>query len=190
MIPFIGLGTGHCGTRSLHHIINRCAEVDAAHQRFWPTSGQDLVVRFGKEAGSAEHLALYGDVSFYWVTRAAKLKARCPNLKVIVLERDRDDTIDAFLRRNRGDTIHGELGFLAEDNWPPTFPPIPMAEEAERVGLYIDWYYDQARLIPDALWVDTYDLNDDKVIHNIFDFLEIPEKHRRLSTKRQWGHNC
>ncbi|MDE5424041.1 hypothetical protein L3073_17635 [Ancylomarina sp. DW003] len=106
-----------------------------------------------------------------------RLKEDNPDLKVIVLQRDKQETINSFInvlgikcRTTNEDDI---LRFVREGKYIVTFDKTA-ATLRESIGNYYDWYYTKCDTIQGALHINLQDLNCTTTHDKIYDFIGLP----------------
>ncbi len=150
----IGIGTGRCGSTSLATLLDSQEGAAVTHEHApvlaWGRgTGADgfHIRRFRNHAG--RH-GLFGDVAHWWLPRLPDLIAAFPDIRVIVLRREREATVRSFVKLRAG---AGGAGFAWGGNregigphniWRSTYPPSEPMEFAEAIGRYWDRYYAEA----------------------------------------------
>src|SRR5690349_11769692 len=92
----IGLGTGRCGTNSLAHLIALQADAVGTHERLGPgvawvggeAAVDEVLDAMLAELSAGKQLAL--EVGFYYLPYVARIRARVPDARFVVLKRDRE----------------------------------------------------------------------------------------------------
>lgn len=151
----LGVGSGRCGTQTLAYLIKAQKEFRATHQTFsaiakWEFSEEYFykLVSYLRTGGS--------DVSFYNLPYVEKLWEVFPDLKVVCLKRDRNETIKSFKKRSenaptgrpRNQWTSKNSIYWKNFNWSPDplwdkcFPKFDAPKE-EAIGKYWDLYYNK-----------------------------------------------
>jgi hypothetical protein len=193
MVPFIGTGSGRCGTTTLARILSRCAGVRATHEssafRLCDWTGMNNE-QFKKAAFDFHRVGgrAFGDVAFYWSRRTFDLKIDVPPLKVVVLWRSCDEVVRSFLDRWGGKSrflppSHADYLASGLPEWHSMFPVYdrPTAEESLKQHhreTYMRMHEFGCNWPDDIFWMHTQSLNDDAILRDLFAFLEIPEGDR------------
>lgn len=188
---FLGIGTGRCGTVSLAKLLDKQPGVVCTHEERpllpWYFNWEDEahweafhvhVARF-KQAGAG----LVGDVAFYWLPYLHEMFSTFPNLKVICLKRDRQETIRSYMRKTEGRNhwmIHDGRKWRLDSVWDPCYPKYHVETKEEAIGRYWDEYYRAvegwARHRPEQVRVWDVDvLNSKRGQDEIFEFLGLKE---------------
>ena len=81
-----------------------------------------------------------GDVGWYWLNYIPFIVGYMQNVKIVCLQRDRDDTINSFRKRRSS----GPILFGPDSENDPGFPSYDNTTADESVGLYYDEYYTQS----------------------------------------------
>ena len=184
MTPFLGIGTGRCGTKSLTKIINACQDVSARHECyacacFWYQKNLSTFYYF-KERVGIENDKLVGDIAFYWLPHIKKLRKMLA-LKIVCLHRDKESTVNSFLR------LYGRKTRLRLKDCPklveqPTsnyyrnwvwwnrFPMIEGDTPKECWEKYWDMYEEESRKLDGCYHLNMEDLNSDDELNKLFDY--------------------
>jgi hypothetical protein len=172
---FLGIGTGRCGTNSLAAILNQVKGAAVTHegQLFrsdkWGDPGS-CVENFIKQRPA---VGLYGDVAFYHLPVISAFKEKIPGLKLVSLHRSKQEVAESFLRRIGSDArLHDSL-----EGWNKMFPVIRENTAIASWLKYCDMYEEELSKL-DTYCLQTSDLNDNKKLNDLFDFLEVKEKDR------------
>ena len=197
--PFVGIGTGRCGTTSLAYIIDGCRNVKATHER-WSLLWYGVDDRVGDMIRdfreSSKNGVLVGDVGQSIGRNVGHLRASFPDLKVICLHRPRDEVIKSFhdygWQKLRPDDKRAWMDkcYETKDSFVARsikcFPVIDGYTVDQACGFYWDYYEAMMADIKHPVFhIQTDELNDDSKIHLMFDFLEIPDADRNLIHKRK-----
>lgn len=183
MIKFIGCGTGRCGTTSISKLLDNCVNFQCYHELkpllHW--YNDDLLDRKitwltnkrKKEVG-------IGDVAFSYLPHIPALFRSIPDLKVLCLKRDLNETVESFLNWR-----HKENRFLLGDrneHLYPNFPKYAIPDRQKATEYYwLEYYrtaeeyekeYNNFEIFP----IDT--LNTRKGQKEIFDYIELPNRNR------------
>jgi hypothetical protein len=130
----IGLGTGRCGTLSLSLLLNRQPNAKVRHE---PEIDQDFFrwdadldlrrtcVARHYEVLRGWHRPLVGAVHYAYLPYAEEYIAQDPTVKLVVLERPREEVVRSWLRFTVG-TNHWQPSPLRPQNrWERSFPSYP-----------------------------------------------------------------
>lgn len=130
------------------------------------------------------HVSLLGDIAFYYLSYVEQIAARHGDVRFICLKRDRQATIDSWLRKStvprwRSKRVADRLSSLitrepyqaarnpwmvhdgrewaVDPVWDKCFPKFPGPTRAEAVGQYYDYYYEEVERLA-ALLPDRFRL--------------------------------
>jgi hypothetical protein len=139
------------------------------------------------EMAAGKRVAL--EVGFYYLPYVARVRARVPGAKFIVLQRDRAATIESFMEKTRDKAHHWvpETAFTRRRRWNQCFPKYePGTPKRAAVGRYYDEYYAATAALERAepavfMTVRTEQLGDEATQRRILDFLGVPAAAQRLS---------
>lgn len=146
----IGLGTGRCGTNSLAHLIALQPDAVGTHERLGPgvawiggeAAVDEVLDAMLAELAGGKDLAL--EVGFYYLPYVARIRARVPDARFVVLKRDRAATIESFMEKTRDKAHHWvpETLTTRRKRWNQCFPKYePGIPKRVAVGRYYDEYY-------------------------------------------------
>lgn len=183
-----GLGTGRCGTATLAALIELQAGGCGGHERLghrvaWQGGERevDVVLRM-LEDELASGVRLIGEVGFYYLPYLARIRARFPAARFIVLQRERAATIASFLDKTVDKANHWAPTprFARHARWSRCFPTYPAGlDKAAAIGRYWDQYYAATATLERAepevfMTVGTERLGEIATQHAILDFLGLP----------------
>ena len=104
----LGIGTGRSGSTSLTHLFGSQAATYCSHEFPplipWNTDGDQFQYQFHLERFNRlfQKWDFVCDVSHWWLPRIEAILASGYDLKVVAVKRDRDATVDSFLRIKGG----------------------------------------------------------------------------------------
>jgi len=191
----IGIGTGRCGSTSLARLLDAQEGAAVTHEhapvlgRTSRTSADRAPIRRLREQQRRHRLA--GDVAHWWLPRLEALAEVFPALRVVVLKRDRQATVESFARVMAGaggaTPVWGgnRAAIGPHDIWRSTHPPSEPMEVREAVGRYRDRCYDEAErtLARSGLAhraVATESLGAPETQRAVLDFLAVPRARQGL----------
>jgi len=183
----IGMGTGRCGTVSLSKLLNSLPNSNVTHEKrpllTWNFNRELLKTRiedFDKREGQ-----LIGDVAHPYINYVEALIRYYKNIKFIVLKRDKEQTIQSFIRKTSPRGLPPKAHFKRDNFYvfDKCFPLWPHLETEEAYRKYWDVYYKQIEdlesIYPDKIKTFNTDvLNKREGLNQIYDFLEIPKQNR------------
>jgi hypothetical protein len=151
MTVVLGIGTGRCGTTSLATLLNAQQGAKVTHERYdsrvpWGRGGRRWLKHLLHDIDCGTKL--YGDVSFYWLPHIEFILeeiSRNYNVKVIVLKRDKKDTVSSFINktisRNHWQIHEGEKYNHCHQGWDNCFPKFCASGKREALEAYWKYYY-------------------------------------------------
>lgn len=185
---FIGCGTGRCGTESVSRLINHCQNAVCTHEKKpllpWIFDEELFLdrIKYFSQASSR----LIGDVASFYLPYLERFIHWFPWIKIISLERDRQEVIHSFMVKTLGYNhweIHDGTHWIKNPHWDESYPKYEIDDKAKAIGAYWDEYHkkvnDIAQKYPNNVKILGVDvLNTMEGQKKIFDFLEIQEKSR------------
>lgn len=186
---FIGFGTGRCGTKSLARVIGACRNTQVTHEcSDWRVPWYS--VDYTKVDAMIEHFRQYGklvgDVGFYWLPHLEYIKSQLPGIKLIWMQRDKNETVGSFIygqNKVGGDqAVYGPLCPMpnkqkASRVWNRFYPLVDAYDLEQSVEFYWEMYNKWAQNL-DCYQMNVYDLNSHRKVDGLFDYLEVPESDR------------
>ena len=190
---FLGIGTGRCGTVSLAKLLDVQPGVVCTHENRpllpwsfnWENEGHREafcihVTRFKQQQANAR---LVGDVAFCWLPYLHEMFFAFPDLKVICLKRDQEETIQSYMRKTEGRNHwmwHDGKKWKLDPVWDKCYPKYDAKTKEEAIGRYWDDYYRTvegwARCHPDQVRIFDMDvLNSEEGQDEIFGVLGLKE---------------
>jgi len=191
-VPFLGIGTGRCGSNSLVKILNACKDVNCTKTEYpmnWYGPGSThLVAKF--LAASASNV-LVGDVCEYHLPHLVWYRKKLPKLKIVALHRERQAVVDSMAKYTAAMLRPVDksfwLGKGKKEHVINRYPIIDAATQEQAFGFFWDMYETESALIPQPVFhLDTEDLNDDARVSELFDFLDIPVVDRVFIERRNF----
>lgn len=160
----IGLGTGRCGTVSLTNLFKSQSSCVAEHEytahnsqhgEVWGDNFMELVDYI--ESKSEKFVC---EISFYNLPYIDQLIDRYDDVKFIIMKRDRQETINSYLKKtiNRNHWQEHDGTRYKYCKWDSAYPKFEGADKADSIGMYWDYYYETCSNINQAL---CYNLNLD-----------------------------
>ncbi len=184
----LGIGTGRCGSTSLATLLDAQRGAHVTHEHApvlaWgrgTAADRFHIRRFREHAGRHR---LFGDVAHWWLPRLADIAAAFPGLRVIVVRRERQATVNSFAKL-RAQAGTGALpwggnreGIGPHNIWRSTYPPSEPMDFAEAIGSFWDRYYNEASRVLTVsgaahLLVETETLSDPATQRRILDLVGV-----------------
>ncbi|MDA8052239.1 MAG: sulfotransferase [Rhodospirillales bacterium] len=153
-----------------------------------------------------QRVRMIGDIAFYYLTYVERLTRHNPNIRFVCLRRDREETIQSWMRKSAverwrskriADRIsslitreryHESRNFWMDHDgsrwqkdpvWDKCFPKFAAKTKREAVGMYWDYYYEQAEILGQKLGevfrvVDTEFLGEANFQTELLEYCGIP----------------
>lgn len=145
-----GLGSGRCGTVSLAHLLNSQKYADISHEELeynLPYSGGERQVSSFLRSLAKRKAEVVGDVFSAYLPYCTQIHRECEEVRFICLRRDRQGTINSFMKKigpaNHW-TEHDGTRWIS-DPWDRCFPKYGESRIEVAIGRYWDDYYSQAQ---------------------------------------------
>ena len=191
----IGLGTGRCGTHSLAALVSLQPGAIGTHERrgaavAWVGGEREVDAVLDELAADlAAGATLVGEIGLYYLPYVARIRARFPAARFVVLKRDRARTVESFMEKTADKSNHWAptRRFARHARWDHCFPTYDAAlPKREAIGRYWDEYYAATdaleRAEPQAfLTVRTEELGAIATQRRILGFLGVPAEQQRVS---------
>jgi len=184
----IGCGTGRCGTVSLAKLLNNQPETKATHERLprlpWRVDFHLLYTRISQFRQELRKVTRIADVAFYYLPYIPYLLREFPTLRVVALQRDREETVRSYSEklgpRNHFLDHPEEFGYRPDPRWDPCYPKYPPVRRETALRIYWEEYYrvvfDYMNRWPENVCLFSIDhLNSREGQREILNFCGIPE---------------
>ena len=168
-----GLGTGRSGSTTLSYLFGAQKHTYASHEHppilEWRGSQAQFTFHLRRMSLLSKLYEQVADVSHWWLPRIGEVLRHFPSARFIVVQRDRQETIDSFLRIKGDDskgTIHHWISHdgshFRRNLWDRAYPKFQSPNKAQSIGMYWDSYYAAAREAADLYprHVRIADIND------------------------------
>ncbi len=173
------LGTGRCGTTSAANIFRAQNRTTATHEGLrlaWREAGHRLAEYVGwLDTRSSDEMQ--ADAAFYLLPIADELLDRLRNLRIVVLERPRDQVVSSYenWRPDCNHWQHHDGSLWNHDEWDECYPKFDAATRKEAIGMYWDFYHRETRRLerehPDrVIKMAAVDLNDPSKVRSMLEF--------------------
>lgn len=178
MIRFIGCGTGRCGTVALSKIVGVCDKIRCTHElapllpwEFDIHAYKKKFVNLNSCKGGS------GDVAYGYLPYLETFIRDIPEVKIIILKRDRQEVVDSFVRWHKIRTHFPGFDYSNE------FPKVGTDDMNDGAGRYWDLYYKEAARL-DNIYDNIKIINSRCLLNRggqdlILDFIGINPEDRR-----------
>lgn len=148
----LGLGTGRCGSTSFTQLLmaQKNALFSHEHPPDLPWNRPPPALRFHLQrfALLARLYDVVGDVAHWWLPHMQSVAAFFPDFRAVVLKRDREETVESFLKVKGGEE-KGAVNHWADHDgthWARVpfdrcYPSYPVKTVREGIGRFWDDYY-------------------------------------------------
>jgi hypothetical protein len=163
-----GLGTGRCGSMTLANLLSLQDDCLVSHEVGgmpylpWHIEQNSLNNYLKKISFRRENIV--GDVAFYTLPYAKIILEKYPDTKFVVLQRDREETINSYMKKTEGRNhwMSHDGAQWRLDVWDKCYPKFDISTKKEALGKYYDSYYASCSDIPkdSVYWLQTNELND------------------------------
>ena len=193
-VPWVGIGTGRCGTKSLAAIVESCKNTEVGHETRqyisqWYSNDLCLTEWCQMAQAKAEEGVLVGEVQLYMLPHIMFLRQRIPQLKVVHLHRDKQATVNSHVQKLKPMFRPFDKAKYYRDGspWAGRYPLIDAASSEQAYEFWWEMYEALGNTLTDPVFhINMEDLNNDDEIRQLFDFLEIPEEDRIIPEQRNW----
>lgn len=192
----LGVGTGRSGSTTLSALLDAQPSARVTHEAkpilYWDreTNADDFHI------GRFRHLmtrhALVGDVAHWWLPKLPRLIALFPSVRIIALKRDKQQTVESFLRIKGGDKqgavnhwVEHDGQYWTKNHWDGCYPKFNATTLKESIELYWDTYTEEIDRLSDLhpANVRTYvteSLSDEAAQADMLSFIGVSDKDRVL----------
>ena len=201
----LGIGTGRCGTKSLAVLLDAQKDVTVYHEladrstiRHYGDKILPWIPDYNKAILRLDSLRripgrVVGDVAFYYLNYIYFFKEHLPNLKIIVMEREKDKVVSSYIAKTPGrnhwcsyESECWKSGRYHEDRWDKAYPKIDYAKtKEEAIGIYWELYKKRVDALElefkdDIIRINVNDLNKETTQEKLFNFIGLDN----------WKHIC
>ena len=183
----VGIGTGRCGTVSLHALLNRQPSVHITHEQLplLPWNHAPRILKKKLSRILQRRASIVGDIASSWLPYVRDVLSQAPSAKFVCLQRDRNATVQSFMVKMKGKKNHwmphDGKRWKKDRRWDPCFPKYDTPELEQAIGLYWDDYYRQVDLLceefPDniRIWQTERALDTQQGVTEILSFIGVRE---------------
>jgi len=174
----LGMGTGRSGSTSLTLLFKNQENTFSAHETppQLPWNCEKERIDFHKKRINllAHEHSFVADTSHWWLPYFEELVKEYPDLKAVVLKRDKPAVIKSFLKI-KGNGVKGSINhwinhdgsYYAKNMWDECYPKYDVKTTRDALGKYWDEYYETAEKLakrfPENIQIFSIeDLNDEK----------------------------
>ena len=133
-----------------------------------------------------------GDVAFYYLPYLEDLLDNVNGLKVICLKRDREETVESYMKKTRGRNHwldHEGEKWEKDPVWDKCYPNYNFESKERAIREYWHEYYDYTEYLsdiyPERVKVYSLDvLNNEEVQKKMFDFIGVDEPNLQVGLKK------
>lgn len=199
----LGIGAGQCGLNLLAEILGQQPSSRITLEQRPLLSWKQLPGRPGIKERLArwakqyqEHLV--GDVAPFYLPYVEEAIGACPEIKVVCLERPRDEIVAGFCRQNDQHfsvpTNHWSANpgpeWSHDPLWSHTFPKYDTPDRVEALRRYCSDYYEHASILADRypgnfLLIDTEVLTSADGVRRVLDFVGVPREAQVVITGKK-----
>ena len=190
--PFIGIGTGRSGTKSLAGIIQSCANTEVTHEQYisrW-YEHDPILTELHEELEAKSETVLRGEVACQLLPHVPWLRMNIDDLHVICMHRAKDAVVESHAKKIRPNLrpFDKYKNFPTDSIWTGRYPLIDAADSVQAFEFWWEMYEKMMRgVTPPVLHVNVEDLDSDAELDRIFDFLSIPKEDRAYPNTRNWS---
>jgi len=191
----LGIGTGRCGTVSLSDLLNKQERASFSHElkikiKRAGDYNAPLPWEYDENAfNSAWNSILHydgqyvGDVSMFWLPYLEKLFVMSEDLKVICLQRKKEEVVNSYLKKTEGRNHWIKHDGKQWDScpWDDSYPNFEVNNKEEALYLYWDYYYqlvnDLMQKYPGRIQIfQMTDLNNEEKVEGLLTFAGFKNK--------------
>lgn len=176
-----GMGTGRCGTHSLQKLLDSQPNSNFSHEfgdrpvgnwEYLMSSASYMLKSLISRSHNSKNI---GDVAFYHLSYVDYFNRTLPNCKFIVLKRDKQETIESYMKKTSGRNhwIDHDGDQYKNDAWDKCFPTYDVESKKEAIAKYYDDYYKKCKKIENAEIFPMNYLNSESGVKDILNFAEI-----------------
>ena len=191
----ISIGTGRSGSASLSSFLSAQESMLFLHEGRlekekirklikWENDEEELFKWIDFLVGYDDEAMFVGDTGMYFLPYIEMIINKYNNVKVIGLERDKDEVVESFIKKTEGRNHwynHGGKDWKVDKKWDPCFPKYQIKEKRKAIEKYYDEYISKTNYLkikyPDnvKIW-NLLDFNKSKTKNEILDFITYDKK--------------
>jgi len=178
----LGIGTGRCGSHTLHHILNSQNDTSISHEfgniSFLPWNFDRLAYERAKKVITRRVGRFTGDVSHYLLKYIPYFidDFGMDSTRIICLWRSREDVVRSFSTWTEGKN-HWSNDSKNSSTWDKCFPKYDSSTKEEAIGFYWDDYYKEVDSLAkkySIFFMRTEDLNSPEQVKSMLEFCGFP----------------
>ena len=201
----ISIGTGRCGSVSLSKFLSAQESINVLHEGRLDSHNirrlikwEDDEIKLFKWLDFLLELdnqnTYIGDTGMYFLPYIEKIIDKYPEVKIIVMERDKNEVVKSYLKKTSGRNHwfkHNGQKWDLDNKWDPCYPKYEIKDKEKALEKYWEEYKKQTDILikkyPDNIrkWT-TKSLNTDEGKNQILDYLNF--KYER-KIKQEFRHN-
>ena len=191
----LGIGTGRCGTVSLSDLLNQQENAFFSHELKIKIQKEvdyniPLPWQYDKKKFDSDWHSILnydgkyvGDVSMFWLPYLEKILDNSEGLKVICLQRDKQEVVNSYLKKTEGRNHWIKHDGKQWDScpWDKSYPNFEASNKEDALKKYWDYYYelvdDLIKKYPDRIKIfQMKDLNNAKQVEDLLVFAGFENK--------------
>ena len=191
----ISIGTGRSGSASLSSFLSAQESMLFLHEGRlekekirklikWENDEEELFKWINFLLDYDDEAMFVGDTGMYFLPYIEMIINKYNNVKVIGLERDKDEVVESFIKKTEGRNHwydHGGKDWKVDKKWDHCFPKYQIKEKRKAIEKYYDEYISKTNYLkikyPDnvKIW-NLLDFNKSKTKNEILDFISYDKK--------------
>ncbi|MEX0921387.1 MAG: hypothetical protein WD489_05965 [Rhodovibrionaceae bacterium] len=148
----LGLGTGRCGSTSFTQLLQAQPGGCFSHEHPtvlpWAAATPGLRFHLQRFTLLTQLFDFTGDVAHWWLPSLQGVMSFFPNFRAVVLRRDKQETIESFIKVKEGEGKGSVNHWVAHDGsywkhvpWDRCYPKYPVKTARDGIARYWDDYY-------------------------------------------------
>ena len=199
----LGIGTGRCGTVSLMGLFNKQLNSSFSHELKikkekkvdynTPLTWDYNEIALNSAWRSIQNYngVYVGDIAMFWLPYLEKLFSMSKDLKVICLQRDKEEVVKSFLKKTemRNHWMNHDGIKWNYCPWDNSYPNFEAETKEEALNFYWEYYYEQVDILiqkyPDKIRIfHVSALNSEDKVEELLTFAGFHEKKIITKIKR------
>lgn len=185
----ISIGTGRCGSVSLSKFLSSQKSINFLHEGRLISHNIRRLIKWDNDHENLfnwidflinlDNNKFVGDTGMYYLPYIEKIIEKYPNVKVIVMERKKNEVVNSYLKKTQGRNHwydHNGNGWEIDNKWDPCFPKYDISKKKMALEKYWDEYQslssDLIKKYPKTIKKWTIEsFNSSNVKNEILDFI-------------------